>query len=58
MDRHYPNTAWLCLRRDVFDQLHEYKVSHGIPTWEQAFENLLSIVEESDLRSPLLKTNS
>jgi Family of unknown function (DUF6084) len=58
MDRHYPNTAWLCLRRDVFDQLHEYKVSHGIPTWEQAFENMLSIVEEGDLRSPLLKVHS
>jgi hypothetical protein len=56
MDRHYPNTAWLCLRRDVFDQLHEYKVSHGIPTWEQAFENMLSIVEEGDLRSPVLGT--
>lgn len=56
MDRHYPNTAWLCLRRDVFDQLHEYKVSHGIPTWEQAFEYMLSVVEEGDLRSPVLKT--
>ena len=36
MEMHFPNTAWLCLRRDVFEQLYEYKVRHGIPTWEQA----------------------
>jgi len=42
MDYHYPGSAWLCLRRDVFDRLHEYKVRHGLPTWEQALENILS----------------
>lgn len=41
MDIYYPNTAWLCLRRDVFDRLYEYKRRHGIPTWEQALENIL-----------------
>ena len=41
MDSYYPNTAWLCLRRDVFDRLYRYKVRHGIPTWEQALERLL-----------------
>jgi len=29
MDRHYPNTAWLSLRRDVFDRLCEYKRAGG-----------------------------
>ena len=38
MDAYYPNSAWLCLRRDVFEELHRFKVEHGIPTWEQAFE--------------------
>src|SRR5271154_5592147 len=28
MDLYYPNVAWLSLRRDVFEQLHEYKVRH------------------------------
>jgi hypothetical protein len=41
MDIFYPNTAWLSLRRDVFEMLQEYKVRHGIPTWEQTIEKLL-----------------
>ncbi len=41
MDTYYPNTAWLCLRRDVFDRLHQYKIDRGIPTWEQALESML-----------------
>ena len=42
MDAYYPNSAWLCLRRDVFEELHRFKVEHGIPTWEQAFEIMLA----------------
>lgn len=42
MDAYYPNIAWLCLRRDVFKELHRYKVEHGIPSWEQVFERLLA----------------
>ena len=42
MNIHYPNSAWLSLRKDVFDRLYEYKRRHGIPTWEQALESLLN----------------
>ena len=45
MDSYYPNSAWLCLRRDVLERLYEYKVRHGIPTWEQALEELLPVEE-------------
>jgi hypothetical protein len=41
MDLYYPNIAWLCLRKDAFDRLYEYKVRHGIPTWEQVMEKLI-----------------
>jgi hypothetical protein len=41
MDNYFPNTAWLCLRREVFDQLYEFKSRHGLPTWEQAVEKML-----------------
>jgi len=41
MDAHYPNLAWLCLRRDVFDRLDRYRSGSGIPTLEQALERLL-----------------
>jgi hypothetical protein len=46
MDEWYPNSAWLCLRRDVFEELHRFKVDRGIPTWEQAFETMLAEVKE------------
>ncbi len=42
MEMYYPNTAWLSLRRDVFDRLLEYKSQRGIPTWEQTFESMLT----------------
>lgn len=42
MDLYYPNSAWLCLQRDVFDRLSQYKMDRGIPTWEQALESLLN----------------
>ncbi len=45
MEIYYPNTAWLCLRRDVFERMYQYKVEHGIPTWEQALERLLPELE-------------
>lgn len=41
MDHYYPNSAWLALRKDVFDRLHEFKRERGIATWEQALERLL-----------------
>ncbi|MBI1762490.1 MAG: hypothetical protein HYR56_13740 [Acidobacteria bacterium] len=46
MELYYPNSAWLRLRRDVFDRLHQFKMRHAIPTWEQAIERLL-LVEPS-----------
>jgi hypothetical protein len=45
MDMHFPNTAWLCLQRDVFAQLYEYKMRHGLPTWEQAIVRMLAAAE-------------
>jgi Family of unknown function (DUF6084) len=46
MEVYYPNTAWLNLRRDIFERLHQYKTRQGIPTWEGALENLLLNCEE------------
>ncbi len=45
MDTYYPNTAWLNLRRDVFERLHEFKVRNGIPTWEETVERMLPVEE-------------
>lgn len=42
MDHYYPNSAWLCMHRDLFDRLYRYKRRHSLPTWEQALERLLA----------------
>jgi hypothetical protein len=49
MAHYYPDGAWLCLRRDVFDRLARYKGEQGLPTWEQVLESLLPAPEESRL---------
>ena len=41
MDHYYPNTVWLCLRRDVFEQLSRYKMAQAIPTWDQALQSII-----------------
>jgi hypothetical protein len=42
MNLYYPDSTWLCLRKDVFDSLARYKAREGLPSWEQALERLLS----------------
>jgi hypothetical protein len=44
MDLYYPNSAWLRIRQDVFDRLHQYKMQAGMATWEEALESLLQPV--------------
>jgi hypothetical protein len=46
MESYYPNGAWLCLQKDAFDRLHQYKMQHGIPTWEEVLESILPVIEE------------
>lgn len=41
MEHYYPNSAWLCLRKDLFDRLSEYKTRSGMPSWDRTFETLL-----------------
>jgi hypothetical protein len=52
MEQYYPNSAWLCLRKDVFDRLYEYKSRHGVPTWEQVMERLLAAPETGSQQAP------
>jgi hypothetical protein len=41
MERYFPNSAWLRVRKDVFDRLYAYKAQHALPTWEDTLERLL-----------------
>jgi hypothetical protein len=47
MEHYYPNSAWLCLRKDVFDALNGYRTRHGLATPEQALETLLAAPKEA-----------
>jgi hypothetical protein len=49
MDTYYPNSAWLRLERDSFDRLYRYKVRHGIPTWEQLLDKLVTSNERDEV---------
>jgi hypothetical protein len=51
MNLHFPNTAWLCLQRDAFEQLYEYKMRHGIPTWEQAIARALAAEQPEEVEA-------
>ncbi len=41
IEHYYPNSAWVRLRKDIFDQLYQYKATHGLPTWEKVVVHLL-----------------
>ncbi len=46
MDLHYPQLAWLCLRREIFDELYRFKVREGIPTFDETVERMLAVAEQ------------
>jgi hypothetical protein len=46
MDAYYPNTAWICLRRDVFEKLNQFRSRNGFSTWERTIEQMLGLIAE------------
>ncbi len=46
MDAYYPGSAYIRLGRDTLDDLQRYKAQRGLPTWDQAFAQLLKEAEE------------
>lgn len=45
MERYYGDSAWIALRRDVFERLYDFKSQNGLPTWEQTLERMLNLAE-------------
>jgi hypothetical protein len=41
MAHYYPNSAWLRLHKDIFDELYHYKAKHCLPTWDDTISHLL-----------------
>ena len=42
LEQHFPDTAWVRLRRDTFARLAAYRARRALPTWEAALEALLA----------------
>jgi Family of unknown function (DUF6084) len=47
IDAHFPNSAWIRIDRDTFDDLYRFKREGGYPTWEAAFAQLCARAEAS-----------
>jgi hypothetical protein len=45
MDLYYPNSGWVRVGRGTLDELQRFKASRALPTWDQAFEQLLKEAE-------------
>jgi len=41
MEHYYPQSVWLCLQRDAFEELDLYRRRRGLPTFERALQSLL-----------------
>jgi hypothetical protein len=42
MDRYYPDTMWLRISRELFEEVKRYKRRHGLATPEEALRQLLA----------------
>jgi hypothetical protein len=40
VDSAFPNSAWIRVSRDLFDDLRRFKIAAGLPTWDAALESL------------------
>jgi hypothetical protein len=41
MDQYFPNSGWVRVQRDTLNALQRFRAYRGLPTWDQAFEQLL-----------------
>jgi hypothetical protein len=46
INHYHPNTVWIGLRKDLFQQLDAFRSARGYPTWEQTFERLVLAAED------------
>ncbi len=49
MDRYFPDSAWIRLRRESFDALHRFRGERALPTWDDAIE---ALIREADPERP------
>ena len=42
----FPNSAWIRMHKDIFDQLYQYKIAQGLITWDDVLSRLLQASSE------------
>ncbi len=45
VDASFPNSAWIRVDRDLFDELRRYKIATGLPTWDAAMQRLVDLAK-------------
>jgi hypothetical protein len=48
IDHYFPNSAWVRLSRDAFEELYAYRATNAIPSWDQTIESLLEARKRED----------
>jgi hypothetical protein len=43
MDHYYPNSTWLRIDHEVFDQIYQYKRQNGFTSWDETLRSLLRL---------------
>lgn len=56
MESHYPNSAWLYVRRDLFERLYAWRRRRGLGSWDETLAALLD-AEQGAGREPTAKAN-
>jgi len=46
MEHYFPNSAWLRVRKDVFDRLYDFRTARSLPTWDAALDVLMANCSE------------
>ena len=47
MDRFFPGSGWIRVRRDTLDALQRFKAVRALPTWDDALESLFKEAGEA-----------
>lgn len=47
MDAHFPNSAWIRLQKERFDELYQFKIARGLNSWEETVAALLDFAKEA-----------
>ncbi|MEJ7757370.1 MAG: DUF6084 family protein [Nocardioidaceae bacterium] len=46
MEFYYPSSGWIRLDHDVLTRVADYRARHGLTTWEETVQRLLSCEDE------------